>query len=402
MLFLLLALLAQSTDFSAEGLKALDAQKYEDAVALFSKATSADPKDYSAHFNLALAYSFLNKDPQAIAEYETVLSLHPSLYEAELNLGISLLRTKDATGALPHLKNASEQKPGEFRPKFYLAEALFANGQYMEAEAAYKSALDLNSNSAAGELGLGRSIARQDRLSDAEPHYRKAASLDTSYKDLLLELATSYEENQKPAEAIAIYREFPTNPGAQERLGALLLESGDAAGAITALEFAVSQSPTAANRLALAQAYVKQKQPAKAEPLAGLAVEAAPDDTDLRMFYARLLRDQRKFPEAAAQFSAVARNKPDSVEAWTELSGIHMVSEQYQQALAALDHVKALGAESNSHVFIRALAYDHLHDAKDALENYNKFLTASHGEHPDQEFQARQRARILERELGKR
>jgi len=36
------------------------------------------------------------------------------------------------------------------------------------------------------------------------------------------------------------------------------------------------------------------------------------------------------------------------------------------------------------------------------LENYNKFLAASHGDHPDQEFQARQRARLLERELGKR
>ena len=90
------------------------------------------------------------------------------------------------------------------------------------------------------------------------------------------------------------------------------------------------------------------------------------------------------------------------MEAWTELSGVYMASEQYQQALAPLDRIRALGAESNGLVFIRALAYDHLQQRKEALENYNKFLAASHGEHPDQELQARQRARMLEKDLGKR
>jgi tetratricopeptide (TPR) repeat protein len=407
MLLLLLALqaqalLAQSGDFAAEGLKALDAQKYDDAASLFSKAVAADPTDYSAHFNLALTYSFMNKDAEAISEYERVLALHPSLYEAELNLGISLLRNKQAAAALPHLTSASDQKAQEFRPRFYVAEALFANQQYADAETAYRSALQQNPSSAAAEVGLGRSLAREGRLEDAEPHYRTAAASDPAYRDLLLELATAYEEKQKPARAMAIYREFPTNPGAQERLGALLLQSGDSAAAIQPLEFAVAQSPTAANRLALAQAYVREKQPAKADPLAAAALQASPDDFELRMFYARLLRDQRKFPEAANQFYTAAQKQPDSVEAWTELSGIFMVSEQYPQALAALDKVRALGAETNSHVFIRALAFDHLHQAKDALENYNKFLAGSHGEHPDQEFQARQRSRILERELGKR
>jgi tetratricopeptide (TPR) repeat protein len=402
MLFLLLALLAQSPDFGTEGLKALDARNYEDAVALFSKAVAADPKDYGSHFNLGLAYSLLNKDAEAISEYKAVLDLKPALYEAELNLGISLLRTKDAASAVAHLRNASAQKPQEFRPRFYFAEALFALSQFADAESAYRAALELNLNSAPAELGLARSIAHEGRLTDAEPHYRKAVSLDPAYKDMLLELGTLYEDHHQSAEAMAIFREFPTNPGAQERLGALLLQTEYPSEAIPPLEFAVAQSPTPANRLALAQAYVHEKQLAKAEPLAAQAVEAAPDDVPLRLFYARLLRDQRKFPQAAAQFLAAGQKKPDSAEAWTELSGVYMAAEQYPEALAALDRVRSLGAETNSHFFIRALAFDHLHQVKDALENYNKFLAGSHGDHPDQEFQARQRARILERELGKR
>ncbi len=407
MWFLLLALLvpsihAQTTDFQAEGVKALDARKYEDAAALFSKAIAADPKDYGAHFNLALAYSMLGRNADAIPEYKAVLQLQPGLYEAEMNLGVSLLQAKDVAAAIPHLQSAAQQKPKEYRPEFYLAEAFFTNARFAEAEVAYNAALALDPSAAPSELGLGRTMAREGRRAEAEPHYRKAVTLDASYKDALLDLASSYEANRQSAEAISIYREFPANARAQERMGALLLESGHAADAIPPLEAAVAQSPNAAGRLALAQAYAREKQPAKAEPLAALVLTTTPQDTELRMFYARLLRDQRKFSEAAAQFLAVTQTKPDSVAAWNELAGMYLASEQYPQALTAFDRVRALGAETTANFFARALAYDHLHQAKDALENYNRFLAGSQGSNPDQEFQARQRVRTLEKELGKR
>jgi len=226
--------------------------------------------------------------------------------------------------------------------------------------------------------------------------------LDIAYHDALIELASLYEDAHQPAEAIALYREFPGNPAAEERMGVLLLETGKGAEAIAPLEAAVAQSPTPANRLALAQAYVHEKQTPKAEPLAAQAVQAAPEDVPLRLFYGRLLRDQRKFPEAIVQFQAAAQRQPDSVEAWNELAGVYLVSDQFPQALAAFDRVRALGAETTANFFFRAMAYDRLHQAKDALENYNRFLAESHGEHPDQEFQARQRKQTLEKELGKR
>jgi tetratricopeptide (TPR) repeat protein len=397
-----LALLAQSTDFNAEGVKALDARNYDAAVAAFTQAVTADQKDPSAHFNLALSYSMLGKDAQAIPEYKAVLAIQPGLYEAQLNLGVTLIRAKDPAAAISYLQQATHQKPNEYRPAFSLAEALFATNQFKEAEVAYAAAIALNSTSAPAVLGLGRSLARQGRLSQAEPHYRKAAMLDIAYHDALIELASLYEDAKQAPEAIAIYREFPGNPGAEERMGVLLLESGKSAEAIAPLEAAVAQSPTPANRLALAQAYVHDKQTPKAEPLVAQALQAAPEDVPLRMFYGRLLRDQRKFPEAAAQFLAATQRQPDLVEAWNELAGVYLISDQFPQALAAFDRVRALGGETTANFFFRAMAFDRLHQAKDALENYNRFLAESHGEHPDQEFQARQRKQTLEKELGKR
>src|ERR1041385_232218 len=116
-------LLLQTADVTADGLKALDEGRYEAAAQAFTKAIEADPKDYSAHFNLALAYSFLGKDAEGVAEYRKTLELKPGLYEAQLNAGILLLRRKNPADAMPLLTDAAEQKADEFRPRFYLAEA---------------------------------------------------------------------------------------------------------------------------------------------------------------------------------------------------------------------------------------------------------------------------------------
>jgi predicted Zn-dependent protease len=187
-----------------------------------------------------------------------------------------------------------------------------------------------------------------------------------------------------------------------ERMGMLELESGNAPEAVRALEAAVAESPTPANRVALAQAYVKNKQPTQAIPQVASAVAAAPQDSELRMFYARLLRDERKFPDAAREFLTVTGQQPDNVNAWSELAGIDVSTERYPQALAALDRVRALKAETAGHYFLRAMVLEHLELRKEALEAYNQFLATSGGKNPDQEFQARQRVRILEKDTGKR
>jgi hypothetical protein len=44
---------------------------------------------------------------------------------------------------------------------------------------------------------------------------------------------------------------------------------------------------------------------------------------------------------------------------------------------------------------------DKIKDRKPALESYEKFLAISNGQNPDEEFKARQRVRILQREIRK-
>ena len=398
----LLLCLLQAPDYAAEGMKALEAGRYEQAAQLFAKLFETDPKDYAACFHLALAQSFLGKDAEAIQVYKKTLALKPGLYEAELNLGMVLLRQKQAQEALTHLDAAAQKKPKEARPRLYLGQALLAVGDLPRAEQAFQAAAELDPQSAPAHLGLAQAQARQNRLEEAAPHFRRAAELDGSFRDVLLELAASYEKNQRPSEAIALYEQFPENAGARERLAELLMAAGRPAEAIPHLEWVVSKSPSAANRVALALAYGRSKHPEKELATLEQAVQAEPGNLELKLIYGRALRDRRDFSGAAREFYAVARARPDSLEAWNELSAMLVSLENYPQALAALDRVRALGGETEGHHYLRAIVLDRLKDLKGALAAYREFLGMSQGKHPDEEFKARQRVRILERELSRR
>ncbi|MBZ5608775.1 MAG: tetratricopeptide repeat protein [Acidobacteriia bacterium] len=398
---LLILFLAFQSNFYEQGIKALDEKRYDAAVENFINAIAAEPKDYTLFFNLALAYSLQGKDAEAVPEYKKALEMKPDLYQANLNLGISLLRLKRGPEAVPFLTSAVTEKPKEYRPNYYLGAALLSAGDFPKAEQTYAAALEIDPKSPDAELGLAHALAKQNRIADAAPHFHKAAELNPSYRDDLLELAALHEAQNQTPEAIAIYQQFPANPGAQERLGALLLASGQAADAIPPLEAAVAKSPTVANRAALATGYLKNKQPDKALPLVEEILAANPSDFDIRMLRGRITRDQRKFPDAAQDFLRAAQLKPDSPEAWSELAGALVMAEDYGPALAALDKLAALHAEKPGHVYLRAIVLDKINQREPALEAYQRFLAMSNGQSPDEEFKARQRARILQTEIRK-
>jgi len=364
--FGVLLLLAFAPDDVTDALKLLDAHQPDQAEALLRKAIEADPADVSAHFNLALALSLQHKDAEAVAEYRKTLELKPGLYEADLNLGQLLLRDKQPADAVPVLKQATESRPQEKRTALYYAQALLDSGDLPAASERFQSLNDKNG---------------------------------------LLQVAGALEKSGDIPGAIAVYKQFPDDPAVRERLGQLQLDTAangsDAAAAIPNLEDAVRKAPTTASRLALADAYRLAKQPSKMLGQLQQAAAADPNNFDLRMAYGRALRDNRLLIPAAEQFNAAAKLRPDAVQAWNELASALIVAERYPEGLYALDRIRVLGKEVPGDYFLRAITLDKLKQRKEAIAAYQQFLAADGGRHADQEFQARQRIRIIENEMKK-
>jgi tetratricopeptide (TPR) repeat protein len=137
-------------------------------------------------------------------------------------------------------------------------------------------------------------------------------------------------------------------------------------------------------------------------PLLDKAVGEEPGNFDLRVMYAHALRDRKQYRSAAAQFAAALKVKPEAAHTWDEMGGVLYLAEEYPPALAAFERANQLGENTAGNWFLRAIILDKTHQTKPALEAYRQFLVLSQGKNPDQEWQAQQRERTLQRELERK
>lgn len=365
---LMLSLLAQAEGDPLRAAAAhLDAGRYAEAVAVLKPFVEKNPGDVAGQFNLALSQFLAGNDEAAIAGFRKVLELQPGLFEAQINLGQALVKAGRFAEAEAPLAAAAAAKPDDARALYLQARAL-----------------------------LG-----QERLRDALPLLARTAELEPANQDRLLELAETYQRAGMKREARAAWERVADVPAARERLALLLLDEGEYGAAIAHLELLMKQQPTTAVAYALATAYLRDQQPAKSIPLAQTIVRQEPENLDARLFLGRLLRDQKQYGPAAEQFQAAVKLQPQSLEAWNELTAALVLLQQHDAALHALEQVRARGGESAAYYYLRAMLLDARKEQKPALESYQRFLALSGGKHPEEEFKARQRVRMLERMLRK-
>jgi tetratricopeptide (TPR) repeat protein len=109
--------------------------------------------------------------------------------------------------------------------------------------------------------------------------------------------------------------------------------------------------------------------------------------------------ERKQYREAAESFRRVTQLNPQSAEGHTNLASVLYLLQDYPGCLAALDQVAALGADTAGTYFLRAITLDKMQQKAGALENYRRFVEVNGAKNPDQEFQARQRIRVLQREV---
>ena len=368
--FFLLLSLAQEPDPLQKALAAMDAGKPAEAVALLEPLARKDEKNPGILFNLALAYALNNQDGPSIETYQKLLKLDPNLYEAKLNFAQVLMRAKRDAEARAQLESALEQKPDAPKPALLLAEAMVRMGDGAAAETLTAKLVEKSPSDKTAWLLRARAL-----------HLLKRAP----------EAAEAFEKGGDPSSAAAV----------RETQAMDLLDAGKPAEAAELLEKILAASPTPALRYALAVAYSRDHHPEKSIPLLEKALEADPRNFDMRMFYGRLLRDQKKYELAAPQFDAAVKLRPDSADAWSELTGMLILLKMYPQALQGLEKVRSMQGETPGYWWFRAIIYDASHEPKLALPSYERFLELSQGKSPDEEFKARQRVLALKKVVSK-
>jgi tetratricopeptide (TPR) repeat protein len=390
---------AEQPDVMARAMAELDAGHTAEAISELKDILAQNPDNFGVWFNLGVAYGTAGDDAHAVEAFRKVLALQPNLYEAQLNLGATLARQKQYAEAAKLLSSAVAQRPQEFAPRLLLGRLLLAGNQAAEAETHLRAAATINPKNADALLLLERALTQQKKYDEAATALTGYLALKPGDDKAKLELAQLLEQAKKTEEAAKLYAQSTTNAAALEHAGMLELSAGDPKAACTHLAAALALAPTPELRFTLATAYLRAGDAQKAYATGQEVIEHEPNNYDARMFLGRLLRDQHKSDGAITQFAAATRIKPASLEAWNELTGELMVVKNYPAALQTLERSHALSGETAAYYWYRALAQDALKMHKEALASYERFLSMSNGKSPEEEFKARQRARILTFEL---
>jgi tetratricopeptide (TPR) repeat protein len=335
----------------------------------------------------------------------------PDLYESNLNLGMLLAQDGQNDEAAKQMKTTIELMPAS-TPNGQKARNWIALGEVEEnhpedAIAAFRKAAELSPKDAEPHVMTAQVLASNKDVTGAETEYKAALAIDPQSKEALAGLTDLYHGTNREAEEISSLRQYlkgmPRDFNAHKRLGRLLLKSGDAQGAVAEFNAGLKQS---SNDIALlheiAAMYASQKRFDLAAPRYAELVRAKPDDGDYHYQYGVVLMQLHRFPEAQEQLITALQRDPELLDAYGELAVAASENKQYPLVVKALDARSKLAAETPATYFLRATAFDNLKAYPQAAENYHKFLEASQGEFPDNEWKARHRLIAIEPGGGKK
>lgn len=223
-----------------QGWKYYDAKDYSKAVEACKKALALDPRNVGAFNVLGLAYSGLNRYPDATAALQHAISLKPAegLYRYNLGLayysagddakaidafraalalkldselsakahreiGLSYYRLKHYDLAVSAHRQSLALKPDDPPTLCDLGAAYFVLKQYPEAEAVLQQSLRLKSDQIWCNYYLGWIYNDQKKYAEAVTRLREEVRLSPSYANASLELGYAYMQLKRYPEAVA-------------------------------------------------------------------------------------------------------------------------------------------------------------------------------------------------------
>lgn len=394
---------AEDPIFTAELTRAeaaMDKKEYEAAEKDLLAATAKNPKNYRAWFDLGFIYNETNRAPQAIDAYRKSVDSNPQIFESTLNLGLMLARANDPE-AEKYLREATKLKPishaeeGWYRAWLSLGQVT-KTSKPAEAIEAFRNAAKLKPNDAEAHLSAGLLLEQENQFADAANEYQKAADLDPKSSEALAGLVNAYTKLNQFPDAEAALRKYialdPNNATAHVQLGRILVAERKWDEATAELEKGLKTQPgDVAAEKEIASIYLAQKFYDEAIPHIQSALKSAPQDPQLRHWLGIALLNQKKFPAAQNELLAAVKLKPDFGDAYGDLAIAASANNNYVLAIQALDARAKTMPEIPATYFLRATAFDHLKDFKQATANYKQFLAVADGRFPDEEWKARHR-----------
>ena len=384
----------------------LDHRDFQTAAKSLKIVVASQPDLVAAWFDLGYAESGLHEPDEAAKDYRKAIELQPDLYPARLNLGILLLEDHRPDEAAEQLAKAVELKAQDARAHLYYARALNLAGKPELAVDQFKESIRLDPTQATAHYELAQIDLQRKSYDDARLLFEKATQLDPKLAQAQLGWALALEGLNQPAPAAEHFGSYlaakPDDLETRFHLARVYLRLGKNQQACDDLEKVYEASPQMAGvAAALGDVNALLKDLPQSERFYKQALVATPGSADLHRALGQTLLDEQKYTEAESEFRTSLKIDGHNADAAKGLATSLYMQKRYAEAIPLIEALLREPQPPPGLYFILATCYDDLKDRPKALENYEKFLSLSQGVLPDNEWQARQRAKLLRRELRK-
>jgi tetratricopeptide (TPR) repeat protein len=349
-----------------------DAQtRLTDAESLYRRAIDADPKSFEAHLSLGLLLARQGNADDARPELALATTLDPGdagpAVKASAWRALARIDQDDDTEeASNDLLEALKLSPETTADTLLAANIADAAGEYDAAETAFRRVLAKDPNSLPANTGLAHLLIDRKQYPEAETLLRSAIDKTPDDPTLTAQLATVLAAQDK-AEALPLLEKLhdahPKDPAITRMLAAVLADAGDYSGSDHYYVTLLAETP---------------------------------NDSVLLTGHGQNLIRQLRYADAFQAFDKASQLDPNSADAWSGLAFAASRTSQPSATLHALTMRSKFLPEVASTYFLWATAYDALHQNTEAAIYYHHFLDASAGKFPDQEWQARQRLKVVE------
>lgn len=382
-------------------------QDYAGAEPLLKEYVVGHPESYSAWYDLGFMYHATGRNEESIAAYRKSVAAKPDLFESNMNLGLELAAAKQPDAeqflrAATKLKPASGSVESSKRAWMVLGN-LLADSKPDDAAAAFQQAALLDAKDPEPHLLAASLLEKQRHPDEAEKEYQEALAVAPESSDALAALTNFYMAQKRFGDAEALLRKLvvlhPNDAGAHLQLGRMLAIAGKKDEAAAEMEAGLKLDPADSKaERDLADLYVDDKKYEQAQKLYGSLLASYPNDADLHYGAGKALVHQKLYAQAENELLRAVQLKPDFGAAYGELAAAANENKDYALTIKALDMRAKYLPELPIGYFMRASAYDHLQDVKQATKYYHLFQDVAGGKYPDQEWQARHRLIMLEPE----
>ena len=352
----------------------------DQAIFAFQKAIELDPNFLMAHFSLGGMYLRKKNYKPAEIEFQKVIELDGNFYTAYFNLGEVYRNQKRYDLAILAYNKCLEIKKRWGWPHYGLGVIYLDQDRLEDAETELKQAIGYNPEIAMAHFKLGQLYAKQDReIELISEQYREGQKYDKTNAYVFYELGLIFAEKGNSGLAIQSYKNAisidPDMAEASFQLGEEYYNTGLQERAIEYYKEAIRAEPSFRRHfLDEVKQYYEVKNFDAATVTLDKLLAIEPENSSAHYYYAEILRQSNKVPDAIKHYEDAVRSDPNLLEAYIPLGDLYYSQGKKEDAARVYRKAIGLDPDLEKYFFDEGAAELEVDEFSAAVTNLDKFV----------------------------